>query len=315
MAKRVIAAILLVTFVAVILSGCGQPKLSGDALAVVNGRTISKEDLSTRLRIFELFFKQPMDSEMSKQQVLDQMIKDRLVRDHAAQAGVSVTDAQVETEMARFFGALDRQYQNRDEVNKKLQELGLSNDHIAAFLKDFLVGQSMMTKKKAEVQITEAELHAYYDQKKDTLYNYKEDVTRAAHILVPLDQEAKAQEIAAKAKAGGDFAELARLYSVDPGSAPLGGDLGYFTHGSMVKEFSDAAFGMDPGRSSDPVRTQFGWHIILVQDRQGPGILPFDKARNDVKNRVLVEKQEKAYQQWLADLEKGAKIRKADSAG
>ncbi|HWI53877.1 MAG TPA: peptidylprolyl isomerase [Symbiobacteriaceae bacterium] len=315
MAKRFLKAVLLMTMLGVVLAGCGQPKLSADTLAVVNGRTITKDDLSTRLKIFELFFKQPMDAQESKKQVLDQMVRDRLVRDAAGQANVTVTDEQVENEMARFFGALDRQYVTRDEVNKQLEKLGLTNDQIAAFLKEFLIGQRMVEAKKAEVQVTEEELRAYYAEKKETLYNYKEDVTRAAHVLVPLDQEAKAKEIAAKAKAGGDFAELARLYSVDPASAALGGDLGYFTRAGMVKEFADAAFGIDPGRTSDPVQTQFGWHIILVLDKQGPGLLPFEKAHDDVKNWVLVDKQERVYEQWLSDLVKGAKITKAETVG
>lgn len=315
MAKRFFKAVLLMTMLGVMLTGCGQPKLSADTLAVVNGRTISKDDLSTRLKIFELFFKQPMDAQESKKQVLDQMVRDRLVRDAAGQANVTVTDEQVENEMSRFFGALDRQYVTRDEVNKQLEKLGLTNDQIAAFLKEFLIGQRMVEAKKGEVKTTEEELHAYYDEKKETLYNYKEDVTRAAHVLVPLDQEAKAKEIAAKAKAGGDFAELARLYSVDPASAALGGDLGYFTRDGMVKEFADAAYGIDPGRTSDPVQTQFGWHIILVLDKQGPGLLPFEKAHDDVMNRVLVDKQERVYEQWLSDLEKGAKITKAETVG
>ncbi|HYF93092.1 MAG TPA: peptidylprolyl isomerase [Symbiobacteriaceae bacterium] len=315
MAKRSVAVILLAAIIAVVLSGCGQPKLSEDTLAIVNGRPVTKDDFNTRLRIFELFFQKPMDSSASKEQVLDQMVRDLLLRDQAAEAGVKVTDEQVENEMARFFGALDRQYLTRDEVNRKLAELGLTNDQIAAFLKDFLVGQAMVEKKKAAVQTTDEELRAYYEQKKDTLYNYREDVIRAAHILVPLDQAGKAQEIAAKAKAGGDFAELARLYSVDPDSARLGGDLGYFTRDSMVKEFADAAFGMDPGRTSDPVQTEFGWHIILVKDRQGAGLLSYEKVHDDVLNRVLSEKQEREYQQWLSELEKGAKITRPGSAG
>ncbi|HWI64516.1 MAG TPA: peptidylprolyl isomerase [Symbiobacteriaceae bacterium] len=314
MAKRFYYTAILI--IALVVAGCGgQAKLSDDTLAVVNSRAISKADLNTRLKIFELFFKQSMTADASQQQVLDQMVQDRLVRDAASQAGVAVTDEQVEAELARFFGALDRQYQSRDEVNKKLEELGLTNDQIAAFLKEYLVGQGMVAKKKAEVAVADEELHAYYEQNKDTLYNYREDVVRAAHVLVPLDQEAKAQEIAAKVKAGGDFVQLAKLYSVDPDTAALGGDLGYFTRSSMVKEFADAAFGIDPGRTSDPVRTEFGWHIILVRDKQGPGLLPFEKAREDCRNKLLAEKQEKAYQQWISDLQKNAKVTRATPAG
>jgi parvulin-like peptidyl-prolyl isomerase len=163
--------------------------------------------------------------------------------------------------------------------------------------------------------VTEDELHAFYAEKKETIYTYEADVTRAAHVLVPLDQEAKAAEVAAKAKVGGDFAALAKLYSVDAGTAPLGGDLGYFTHADMVPEFADAAFALEPGDTSDPVQTEFGWHVIRVLDRQPAGLLAFDKAKEDVANRVLVDKQEKAYEQWLVQLEQNAKITKATITG
>ncbi|MDF2626782.1 MAG: PpiC-type peptidyl-prolyl cis-trans isomerase [Symbiobacteriaceae bacterium] len=315
MAKRFVAAVLMVMMLGAVLAGCGQPKLSEGTVAVVNGRTVTQDDLNTRVKIFELFFKQPMTDTASKQQVLDQMVRDRLIRDQATQAGVTVTDEQVEAEMGRFLGALENQYAGRDEVNKRLGELGLTNDQIATFLKDFLIGQGMVEKKKAEVQVTDDELRAFYEAKKDTLYTYTEDVTRAAHILVPLDQPDKAEEIAAKAESGGDFAELAKLYSVDPGTAKLGGDLGYFTRTDMVEEFAEAAFSIEPGETSDPVQTEFGWHIILVKDRRSAGLLDFDKAHDDLVNRVLAEKQEKAYDQWLAQLEQNARIQKATITG
>jgi foldase protein PrsA len=308
------AAAMLVTCAAVLMAGCGQPKLDRDTMAIVGNRTISRDTYNTRLKIFQLFYQQPMDDVTKKQQVLDQMVTDQLVRDQAADLGVSVTDAQVEAEMARFLGALDRNYGTRDAVNQKLKELGLTNADLAAFLKDFLVGQAVVEKKKAQVTVSEDEMRAFYDQKKDTLYTFKEDVIRAAHILVPLDQEKIAQEVAAKAKAGGDFAELARIYSVDPVSAQQGGDLGYFTRSAMVREFSDAAFNMEAGRTSDPVRSPYGWHIILVKDKQGPGVLPYEKAKDDILNRLTQEKQDKAYQQWLSSLEKGTKIVKAPVA-
>lgn len=297
----------LVMFLAV---GCGGPKLGADTLAVVNGRPVTRAEFETRLKIFELFYQQPVAELSRRQQVLDQMVRDLLIREQATQMGLSVTDEEVETEMSRFFGSLDRQYSGREAVNRRLQEMGLTNEAIATFLREYLLSQKVVVKKRSEVTVTEEELQSFYQQKRDTLYTFKEDVVRAAHILVPLDQEEKAQEIAAKAKAGGDFRELARLYSVDPGSSQQGGDLGYFTRSGMVKEFADAAFGMDPGRTSDPVRSQFGWHIILVLDKQAPGVLPFDKVREDAANRILIEKQEKAYQQWVADLERNAKITK-----
>ena len=309
-------ALTMILTIAVLLTGCSNlgGKLGGEKLAEVNGKVIVKKDLATRLKIYELFFRQPVDSTASRQQVLDQMVRDWLIAEQAESVGVAVTDEQVEGEMARFFGALDRQYTTREEVNKRLQELGLTNDMIAAFLKEYLLNQGIVQKKKADVAVTDEELRTYYEQNKATLYTFKEHVVRASHVLIPADQEAKAREVAAKAKAGGDFAELARLYSVDPGTAQNGGDLGYFTRGTMLQEFADAAFSQEVGKPGDPVQSTFGWHVILVAARQGPGVLAYEQARDDCRNRLLPEKQEKAYQQWVASLEKSASIRKANLA-
>ncbi|HEY3369045.1 MAG TPA: peptidylprolyl isomerase [Symbiobacteriaceae bacterium] len=315
--KRVIGAVLLsAILIGAGLAGCSKLSMSGsDRLAVVEGHALTKEDLDVRLKLYELFFKQSMDNPNSRNQLLEQMVRERLMKAQAGKLGVAISDAQVEAESAKFYGALDKQYKSRDEVNQEFLKLGLTNDQLAAFMKDYLVGQNVLEKKRAEIAVTEDEVRAYYDQNKDTVYNFKEPVVRAAHILVPLDQEARAQEVVAKAKAGGNFAELANLYSVDPGSARLGGDLGYFTRGSMVKELADVAFTLAPGEIGAPVKSQFGWHVVRVVDKQGPGVLPFEKAREDIVNRLLPDKQEKATQQWLDDLERTARIERSAAAG
>lgn len=298
-----------------LLAGCSKATLGTDTVAMVNGRPVTKQAFEERLKLYELFFRQPMTDPAVQQKVLNQIITDLVLRDQAEALQVKVDDAEVETEMARFFGSLERVYQSRGAVNQRLQELGLTNDTVAVFMKDFLMSSMVADRKKAEVEITEAELQAFYVENQATVYTFSEEVVRAAHILVPVEEEAKAQEIAAKAKAGGDFAELARLYSVDPGTALLGGELGYFTRSTMVPEFADAAFDMAPGRTSDPVKSQYGWHIILVQDRQSPGVLPYDKAKEDARTKLLVDKQERVYQQWVAQLEQAARIERVPLDG
>nr|WP_193407082.1 peptidylprolyl isomerase [Methyloceanibacter methanicus] len=88
----------------------------------------------------------------------------------------------------------------------------------------------------------------------------------ARHILVKT--EAEARDLIAKLKAGADFADLAKKNSIGP-SAPQGGDLGYFERGQMVPAFEDAAFALKPGEISEPVKTQFGWHVIVVEEATG----------------------------------------------
>lgn len=295
---------------AVSLVGC-RAGLPADAAARVNGQLITKDELNTQMKIYELFFKQPMNNPGSKQQLLDQMVNERLLAEQAKSENISVTDSQVQTELAKFFAALDRQYQTRDESTKKLQEFGLTNDKIAGFIKNYLISQAVVEKKKAGVTVSDEEVRTFYDQNKDKQFTFTEPVVRAAHVLLPLDQQPKAAEVAAKAKAGGDFPALAREYSIDPGSAKAGGDLGYFTRTTMVKEFSDVAFRLQPGEVSDPVRSTFGWHVIKVLDKAGPGTIPFEKAREAATHQLLPQKQDQAVEQWVSQLQKSAKIDKA----
>jgi peptidyl-prolyl cis-trans isomerase C len=122
------------------------------------------------------------------------------------------------------------------------------------------------------------------------------ETIEAAHILVDLKKhgdaataKARAEEVRAKALAGGDFAELAKEYSDDPGSAPRGGNLGQFTRGRMLKTFEDAAFALkSPGDISDVIETSYGYHVIRLTSHQPEKQLAFD----DVKERLLAEAKE-----------------------
>src|SRR5215472_3958366 len=121
-----------------------------------------------------------------------------------------------------------------------------------------------MLQDAGKAAMTDDALHKVYDAAiKQTPAN--EEEVHARHILVPTEGEAK--DIQAQLKNGADFATLAKQKSKDPGAAE-GGDLGYFTKDQMVPEFAEAAFKLDKGQISDPVKTQFGWHIIKIEDKR-----------------------------------------------
>ena len=128
----------------------------------------------------------------------------------------------------------------------------------------------------------------------------------AAHILVQTEAEAKA--IKAKLDAGGDFAQLAKENSKD-GSAAQGGDLGWFGKGMMVKPFEDAVVAMKPGQVSDPVQTQFGWHIIKLEETR-PAKKP---ALADVKDELAKQIQQEAVGAKIKELTDAAKIERTDT--
>jgi len=139
---------------------------------------------------------------------------------------------------------------------------------------------------EAKAAVTDAELHKVYDEAVGQMKSEPE--VRARHILVETEDEAKT--VVAELKKGADFAELAKTKSKDPGSAD-GGDLGYFTKDQMVPEFSEVAFKLDKGQLSDPVKSQFGWHVIKVEDKRNRQPPEFDKVKDQLENFVVRRQQ------------------------
>ena len=127
---------------------------------------------------------------------------------------------------------------------------------------------------------------------------------RARHILVPTEDEAKAA--VKRLQAGEDFAKLAAELSKDPGSE--GGDLGYFTKDKMVPEFADAAFKLDVGKLSEPVKSQFGWHVIKVEDKRAKPFPSFDSVKDQLARYV----GQKAQSDLILKLREGVKIERFD---
>ena len=123
--------------------------------------------------------------------------------------------------------------------------------------------------------------HKVYDEAVKQMANVPE--VHARHILVPTEDEAKA--VLAELKKGADFAALAKEKSKDPGAAE-GGDLGYFTKEQMVPEFAEVAFKLDKGQISDPVKTQFGWHIIKVEDKRTKPTPAFEQVKTQIDNYI-----------------------------
>jgi peptidyl-prolyl cis-trans isomerase C len=141
----------------------------------------------------------------------------------------------------------------------------------------------------------------------DTMKTLKpEDEVRARHILVEKEDEAKAA--LDRVRKGEDFAKLAGELSRDPGSGKEGGDLGYFTQDRMVPQFAEMAFKLKPGEVSEPVQTQFGWHVIKVEDRRSRPLPKFE----DVKGEIETYLVRKAQQDIVLGLRGGMKVERLD---
>jgi peptidyl-prolyl cis-trans isomerase C len=135
-----------------------------------------------------------------------------------------------------------------------------------------------------------------------------EQEVHARHILVETEDEAKAIE--AELKKGADFAQLAKEKSKDPGGAADGGDLGFFTKDQMVPEFSAVAFTLEPGKISDPVKSQFGWHVIKVEEKRNRKAPDFEQVKPQIETYVT----RKAQAEYVAKLREAAKVERMDHA-
>jgi len=172
-----------------------------------------------------------------------------------------------------------------------------------AYYHDKLAMEALLTSVAKSATTEEAERKAYDEAAKA---QPPEPEVHARHILLPTEEEAKAA--LARIKAGEDFAKVATELSKDPSGD--GGDLGWFTKDRMVPEFADAAFKLEPGQVSDPVKSQFGWHIIKVEGKRMKTFPPFEQVKDQAARYVA----QKAQTAVIASLREKAKIERLDEA-
>jgi peptidyl-prolyl cis-trans isomerase C len=191
-------------------------------------------------------------------------------------------------------------------LSRAAEEQGLSSSddfkrRFAAMRQKLLAG--LMLRQIAQKDVSEQAMRKVYDDAVKQMGDEQE--VRARHILVETEDQAKA--IQADLKKGADFAELAKQKSKDPGAAD-GGDLGYFTKDQMVPEFADVAFKMYPGQLSNPVKTQFGWHIIKVEDKRIRPTPTFEQVKPQIENYVA----HRAQAEMVENLRKSATVERLD---
>ena len=194
------------------------------------------------------------------------------------------------------------------EINQRLlmlagQDAGLADDEEVkkqlAALERRIVAETYL-ERAIEEKVTDDAIKAHYDEIIKT--NEPEPQVHARHILLENEEDAKA--VIAELDGGADFVELAKEKSTGP-SAPNGGDLGFFNKGDMVAPFAEAAFSMEPGTySKEPVQTQFGWHVILVEEKKD-GVQP---SLEEIRQQMEAEVTQQAVQDLIEELRSDAEV-------
>src|SRR5580658_4161689 len=252
------------------LLAAGGARAEPKVLAKIDGVPITEEDVNDALEDIGPGLPQKLDGPARQQYALDYLIDMKLVAKKAAE----------------------------DKMDS-----GPAFARRMAYYHDKLAMEALLTDVAAKAATDDAEHKAYDEAAKA---NPPVPEIHARHILLPTEDEAKAA--LARIKKGEDFAKVATELSKDPGSE--GGDLGWFTKDKMVPEFADAAFKMEPGQVSDPVKSQFGWHIIKVEEKRMKTFPPFEQVK-DQAARYVVQKAQTAV---IASLREKAKIERLDEA-
>ena len=188
-----------------------------------------------------------------------------------------------------------------DEV---LKERGISFAEWRQELEQGLLVEKVMRQAvDARIAVSEPEVANYYRENRDE-FNRPEQV-RARQIVVGSEEEG--QRVLGLLRQGRPFAAVAKEFSLSP-DAEEGGDLGFFARGQMPPEFDQVVFTLAPGRISDLVHSEYGYHIFLVEERRPAQRLSLEQARAQIREQLLAAKQEQAYQAWLQELRSRAKI-------
>lgn len=244
--------------------------------ATVNGEKISKSELDDAL------------SSQYGSTVLDTLISDEIIRQEMKNENIKVSDKEIAEEMEAYMDT----FGGEDTFNEVLKNSGVDVSIIEKNIMTYLASKKIL---EPRIEITDEEIQTYFDENKDSFD--KEEEVEASHILV--DDEKTAKEVVKKIEQDEDFAELAKEYSTDTASKDNGGELGFFAKGDMVKEFEEKAFGMENGDISEPVKTEYGYHIIKVTDKQEPKKAELEEVKDEIKDILLESKLESEYSVWL----------------
>ena len=306
-------AVLAALALGVAAAGCGgddddesSGEVPADAIALVGDRAIPKSEYDRLLSQAEATYEAREQEFPAAGTPEFAQLRNALVRSLVEQAqfeiaaeelGITVTDEELDTRLEelkeQFFEGDEAKYQ------EELEKQGLTQEQVLKDLRTRMLSEKIFEEITSEVQVSDADVQAYYEE---NTTQFEQPASREVrHILVK--NKAKADEIHAQLENGGDFAKLAKQFSQDPASKDEGGN---FTaqKGATVAPFDKVAFELETGELSQPVKTQFGWHIIeAVGDVEEASTQPLSEVEEQISTTLLEEKKNTRINEWVAELQ------------
>ncbi len=281
-------------------------------IARVNGESIPRSEFDRRVKQMEVQAGRPVPTERRDEifrAVVDQIVTYTVLVQEAKARDIKVTEAEAKQVSDARIAELRKQIPDPKMFNQALAARDMTLDRLRADIRKDLAVSKMMEAELADLApVGEADIKDFYEKNPDEFSG-----VRASHILIRPEgfdeaSKKKAREtlegVLKQARAGTDFAELARKHSSD-GSAQQGGDLGFFTRGSMVPAFSKVAFSLQPGQISDVVETQFGFHVIKVVERKD---IALPEASEKIRQMLTAKRREERQQAFVSQCKSKSKI-------
>ena len=290
------------------------PMEATGSVATIDGDEVSADDFNrfARKRMPTQHRKMPKPlAQRVKRKMVHQLVEQRLVERALDDAEIAVTESEIENRYADFKS----RFPDDDALQAFLDQRNTSEKELRAQLCRDVQMQQFLEENYGN-EVDDEAIADYYEQNKSEFESPEK--IKASHILIklpkdPSDKEVeaakkKAEKLATKAKdEETDFATLAEEHSDGP-SATRGGDLGYFPRRRMVPAFSKVAFEMEPGEISDPVRTQFGFHVIKLHDKRAAQTKSLDEARDQIRRRLQQQDKRTAMNKFLKETQETIEI-------
>ncbi|MGD6898227.1 peptidylprolyl isomerase [Bacillus infantis] len=257
------------------------------AVASVGSESIKKEEL------YSLLVKQYGD------EALDALVTDKIIEMEAKKEKVTISNKEKEEELKN----LKESYGGEEGFKAALEQSGVTEAGIAEDIEKYLKTEKLL---EPRIDLKEDEIKAYFEENKDQFA--QQEQVKASHILV--EDEAAAKEVKSKLDKGEEFADLAKEYSTDASNAESGGELGYFGKGEMEAAFEEAAFALKANEISGPVKTDYGYHIIKVEDKKEAKEAVYEDSKEAAKKALFDERMQTEYYNWLEEKKEEYKIEK-----
>ncbi|MBE9486301.1 MAG: peptidylprolyl isomerase [Chloroflexi bacterium] len=293
---RQVIILLLLVFV----HGC-QPPEPLPPLIKVGQRQLTLQQFERELQLSypDISVLPEQEQLLLKKQLVNRLIERELILGEAERSDVRIAPAELDAAMIEFRGNY-----SAAEYQEILREAGQSEESWQAVLRLRLLTMKVsaaILDPLVQVDVKDAE--KYYLANREEFRRSEE--LRARQML--FDSKEAAEVILKKLKAGGNFAELAREYSLSP-DRENGGSLGYFSQGQLPPEFDKVLFRLAAGQLSDPVESPYGVHLFLVERRRRAGLRPFAAVQNEIIAMLRQQREEEVFQLWLGKLHENTRI-------